>query len=82
MRKQTMWILTRSDTNQAVQPLEMARGLKFCILGVEVLYLPCSENKGMISCAFAYAKRWFSHEPAQFLLRGLSIPSTPISIQL
>ena len=31
MRKPTMWILTRSDTNQAVQPLEMARGLKFCI---------------------------------------------------
>ena len=31
MRKPTMWILTRSDTNQAVQQLEMARGLKFCI---------------------------------------------------
>ena len=31
LRKQTMWILTRSNTNQAVQPLEMARGLKFCI---------------------------------------------------
>ena len=31
VRKQTMWILTRSDTNQAVQPLKMARGLKFCI---------------------------------------------------
>ena len=29
MRKPTMWILTRSDTNQAVQLLEMARGLKF-----------------------------------------------------
>ena len=31
MRKPTMWFLTRSDTNQAVQLLEMARGLKFCI---------------------------------------------------
>ena len=39
-------ILTRSDTNQAVQPLEMARGLKFCIKEVEVLYYPSSENKG------------------------------------
>ena len=29
--KPTIWILTRSDTNQAVQPLEMTRGLKFCI---------------------------------------------------
>ena len=37
MRKPTMWILTRSDTNQAVQPLDMARGLKCCIQEVEVL---------------------------------------------
>ena len=44
--KQTLWILTRSDTNQAVQPQEMARGWKFCIEEVEVLYYPCSENKG------------------------------------
>ena len=41
-----MWILTRSDTNQAVQLLEMARGSKFCIKEVEVLYYPSSENKG------------------------------------
>ena len=31
VRKPTMWILTRSDTNLAVQPLEMAWGLKVCI---------------------------------------------------
>ena len=41
-----MWILTRSDTNQAIQPLEMARGLKFWIKKVKVLYYPSSENKG------------------------------------
>ena len=46
MRKPTMWILTGSYTNQAVQPLEMARGLKFWIQEVEVLYYPSSENKG------------------------------------
>ena len=46
MRKPTMWILTRSDTNQAVHLLEMARGLKFCIKEVEVLCYPSSENKG------------------------------------
>ena len=46
MRKPTMWILTRSDTNQAVQPLEIARVLKFCIKEEEVLYYPSSENKG------------------------------------
>ena len=45
MRKPTMWILTRSDTNQAGQPLKVARGLKFCIKEVEVLYYPSSENK-------------------------------------
>ena len=45
-RKPTMWILTRSDTNQADQPLEMARGLKFCIKEGEGLYYPSSENKG------------------------------------
>ena len=29
VRKPTMWSLNRSDTDQAVQLLEMARGLKF-----------------------------------------------------
>ena len=41
-----MWILTRPDINQAVQLLEMARGLKFWIKEVEVLNYPSSENKG------------------------------------
>ena len=46
VRKTTMWILTRSHTNQAVQLLEMARGLNFCIKEVEVSYYPSCENKG------------------------------------
>ena len=37
---------TWSDTNQAVQPQKMARGLKFRISVVEELYYPYSENKG------------------------------------
>ena len=45
-RKPTMWILTGSDTNQAVQLLEMATGLKFQIQQVEALYYPSSKNKG------------------------------------
>ena len=45
MRKPTMWFLTRSDTNQAVQPMKMARGLKFSIKEVQVLYYPSRENK-------------------------------------
>ena len=44
--KPTMWILTRSDANQAVQPLEKTRGLKFWIKEVDVLYYPSSDNKG------------------------------------
>ena len=35
----------RSDTNRAVQPVKMARGLKFRIKVGEGLYYPCSENK-------------------------------------
>ena len=46
MRKSTFWFPTRSDTNQAVQPHKMARGLKFCVYEVEGFYYPCSENKG------------------------------------
>ena len=41
-----MWFLNRSDTNQAVQPQETARGWKFWIRKVEELYNPCSENIG------------------------------------
>ena len=37
---------TRSDTNRAVQPQGIARGLKFRIYVVEGLYYLCSENKG------------------------------------
>ena len=36
---------TRSDTNQAAQPREMARGLKCRIYGVEGVYYLCSENE-------------------------------------
>ena len=74
MGKPTLWILTRSDTNQAVQPLEMARRLKFCIKEVEVFYYSSSENKALISFAvtcvfvFAYAKCLFSHDAAQMLI--------------
>ena len=41
----SLGILIRSDTNQAVQPQEMARSLKFRIYVVEELYYLCSENK-------------------------------------
>ena len=46
MRKPRIWILTRSNTNQAVQPHKMARGLKFRIKELEGLYYLFGENKG------------------------------------
>ena len=46
MRKKTFRFLTRSHTEQAVQPQIMARGLRFGIGEVEGSYYLCSENKG------------------------------------
>ena len=46
VRKPAMWILTRSGTNQTVQELNMATGLRFFYLEVDVLYYPRSEKKG------------------------------------
>ena len=54
---------TRSDTDRAIQPQKIARGLEFRIKEVEGLYYLCSGNKGadMLVCAFvfAYAKTGF-----------------------
>ena len=45
MRKPSSGFAARSHTNRAVQPQNIARGLKFRILEVEGLYYTCSENK-------------------------------------
>ena len=47
VRKKSSGFQIRSDTNRAVQPQKMARGLKFWIYKEEGLYNLCSEkNKG------------------------------------
>ena len=46
MRKPTIWVPTRSDTNRAVQSQKQARSLKFRIYEEEGLCYPCRENKG------------------------------------
>ena len=66
---------TRSDTNRAVQSLNMARGLKFRFQKVEGLYYPCSENKGAdqlrgyreadLRLCFRIYKKLVSHDKAQ-----------------
>ena len=81
MRKPTIWVPTRSDTNRAVQSQKMVRGWKFWILKVEELYYLCSENKGAgqltakLICVlvFAYADCWFSHEAALFFCEDFII---------
>ena len=69
MRKPTIWVLTRSDTNHAVQSKRKARCLKFGLEVEEELYYPWSENKGATAkliCVFvfAYANYGFSHAMA------------------
>ena len=46
VRKPVFGFPTRSDTNQALQPQKMARGLKFRIKIGKGLYYLSSENKG------------------------------------
>ena len=46
MRKPTIWVPTKSDTNWTVQSQKMVRGWKFWILKVDELYYLCSKNKG------------------------------------
>ena len=46
MGKPVLRFPTRSDTNRAVDPKKMARGLKCRIYIEEGLYYSCSENKG------------------------------------
>ena len=66
----------RSDTNRAVQPQNMVKGLKFWIYKVEGLYYLCSENKDadQLICAFvlAYAKNRISHEVAHIVLQMIN----------
>ena len=65
----------RSDTNRAVQPMRIARGLKFRIWKEEGLYYLYSKNKGadqlcgyrtadLRLCFCIYAKCRFSHDAA------------------
>ena len=56
-----MWILTRSDTNQAVQ-LFVFRKKRYCTIQV-------AKTKALISFfVFAYTDCWFSHDAAHLLL--------------
>ena len=74
VRKPTIWVPTRSDTNRAEQSQKQTRSLKFRIYEEEEMYYPSSENKGadqlrgyreaICVFVFAYADCWFSHAAA------------------
>ena len=73
-------ILNRSNTNQAVQPLNIGRGMKFYIEEVEVLYYPSSESKGteqLSSYREADLRLFFSRMQIDgFLTQGLNYENT------
>ena len=73
--RKPVWFQTRSDTNCAIKPQKMVRGLKFWILEEEGLYYKCSDNKGAeqlrgypaadLRLCFRHAKSRFSHDVVQ-----------------
>ena len=70
MRKPIFSIIDQADTNRAVMPQKMARGLKVRMQEEEGLFYLCSENKGadqLHSYCFAYAKSRFSHDASQII---------------
>ena len=60
MRKPTMSVWNRSDTNQTVQA-QLVSDWKFWILKVEELYYQCSENKGADQLRSYGSAPLFSH---------------------
>ena len=67
MRKPTISVPTRLNTNRALQSQKMVRGWKFWIKKVEELYYPCRVTaKQICAFVFVYADCWFSHAAAHF----------------
>ena len=58
----------RSDTDWTVQPLKMARGLKFLICEEEGLYVLWSENKGAYQLRGYSAADLHLHDAAHIIL--------------
>ena len=54
VRKPTIWVPTRSDTNRAVQLQKMVRGWKFWIKKKRKFAIRVAKTKALISCAVSY----------------------------
>ena len=69
----------RSNTNQAVQPQKIARGLKFQIVEVKGLYYLCSKNKASIQLCDVTAQLIcifiFGYAKSRFLITHISLES-------
>ena len=66
IRKAVFGVSTRSNTNWAVEPQKIARGLQFWILEVKRLYYLFSENEGVdqlcgLRLWFCICKNRFAH---------------------
>ena len=94
MRKPTIWVSTRSDTNWPVQSQKMAEAGNFDFRKQRNYTICVAKTKAMISFAitaelicsfvFAYTDCWFSHALAQILQVYLIITcliTMPSSIQ-
>ena len=81
MRKPTIWVPTRSDTNRPVQSQKMVKMLEILDLesrGIVSIRVAKTKALMMISSAvtaklicafvFAYADCWFSHNMAQLMV--------------
>ena len=78
MRKPVFRFPTRSETNWAVQPQTMTRGLKFRIKEVKDCTICVVKTNALISCAvtaqlicaffFAYVKSRFTQNAAQMII--------------
>ena len=76
-RKPVLWVLDQVDTNWAVQPQKMAKGLKF--RSDSRIYV--AKTKALISCGY-HAKSWFSHDAVHIITRFGYTGMDPVAYNL
>ena len=80
MRKPTILVPTRSDTNRSVQSQKQARSLIFRICEEEELYYPCSENKGADQlCSYCTADLYLCFRLCELLVFSFGGSNTSLS---
>ena len=86
MRKPTIWLSNRSDTNRAIHAQKQVRSLRsgfkkmnctICVAKTKALINFEVTSKLVCDFVFAYANCWFSYAAAQRLLSEAVISSQP-----